>query len=675
MKQKLSWILEALFLILLLGITVLIYAPEQSKHILHIRMIQVTGKNKEKAIEQDSLIFVKTFKENEEPRNNTLISFRAERFGESVILTHMFVKSEVRNQETFYITQAPESSYYDTYETRHEDLIGAYLFHMKYMGRVYEFLQSGMGKVIYGAVMGFLLVSSLFLLVKSQRRDRKRRKALAVSQKPSQEGEHREPVATEPVLPAADADMDIQVNQLEQEILENINAGSVKKHSIPSYRIAGIRKALADDSDADDDEDLQEIHITQPSESTPQTGHEDHTELLDQLLEEEAGHEQQIIEAAAHAKKAHIASDVEETPPEMQMSQEATLHSDYEEEVQPSLAIKQAMKKIAGAKRCAEDTADELVKAKAGVSVVRQSAQSHPVYDTPRHAVPQVVVYPQDAPEDIAGLYNSNASKFEKKIPCVEQLHIQAVGVLEPMINSIRESACEQQPLQPALPKEKEVTVHTAPEPAADSTETIPNPKTFEKAEVQAEKAVPEDKALTPAHDAEDGPDSDLLEEVRREVQELLHGTQASKETQKSQEYPDFNRKYAVKEKTGEETAEKESNTKQEAIQPVDQADTAEGNEAKEEAGIVLKDLDFDCSKRFATLHGSVSNHLSVPVRYIKAEIELYDDFRNVIKSMKWYLCGREFLQPQETREFTYTAYEIYGVYDYHIRILSCKQK
>lgn len=673
MKQKLSWILEALFLILLLGITVLIYAPEQSEHILHIRMVQVTGKNKEKAIEQDSLIFVKTFQENEEPRNNTLISFRAERFGESVILTHMFVKSEVRNQETFYITQAPESSYYDTYETRHEDLIGAYLFHMKYMGRVYEFLQSGMGKVIYGAVMGFLLVSSLFLLVKSQRRDRKRRKALAVSQKPSQEGEHREPVTTEPALPAADADMDIQVNQLEQEILENINAGSVKKHSIPSYRIAGIRKALADESDAD--EDLQEILITQPSESTPQTGHEDHMELLDQLLEEEAGHEQQIIEAAAHAKETHITSDVEETPPEMQMSQEATLHSDHEEEVQPSLATKQAMKKIAGAQRCAEDTADELVKAKADVSVVRQSAQSHPVHDTPRHAVPQVVVYPQDTPEDIAGLYNSNASKFEKKIPCVEQLHIQAVGVLEPMINSIRESAREQQPIQPALPKEKEVTVHTVPEPVAHSTEAIPNPKTFEKAEVQAEKAVPEDKALTPAHDAEDGPDSDLLEEVRREVQELLHGTQASKETQKSQEYPDFNRKYAVKEKTGEETAEKESKTKQEAIQPVDQADTAEGNEAKEEAGIVLKDLDFDCSKRFATLHGSVSNHLSVPVRYIKAEIELYDDFRNVIKSMKWYLCGREFLQPQETREFTYTAYEIYGVYDYHIRILSCKQK
>ena len=154
MKQKLSWILEGFFLILLLLVTILIYVPKQSEHLLHIRMIQVTGKNKEKAIEQDSLIFVKTFKDNEEPKNNTLISFRAERFGELVILTHMFVKSEVRNQETFYITQAPDSSYYDTYETRHEDLVGSYLFHMKYMGRVYEFLQSSYGKITYAVVLG-----------------------------------------------------------------------------------------------------------------------------------------------------------------------------------------------------------------------------------------------------------------------------------------------------------------------------------------------------------------------------------------------------------------------------------------------------------------------------------------------------------------------------------------
>lgn len=183
MKQKLSWILEGFFLILLLLVTILIYVPEQSEHLLHIRMIQVTGKNKEKAIEQDSLIFVKTFKENEEPKNNTLISFRGERFGESVILTHMFVKSEVRNQETFYITQAPDSSYYDTYETRHEDLVGSYLFHMKYMGRVYEFLQSSYGKLTYAVVLGVCILSTMLLLIKGVLRERKGKAGIEVSAK------------------------------------------------------------------------------------------------------------------------------------------------------------------------------------------------------------------------------------------------------------------------------------------------------------------------------------------------------------------------------------------------------------------------------------------------------------------------------------------------------------
>lgn len=55
-------------------------------------------------------------------------------------------------------------------------------------------------------------------------------------------------------------------------------------------------------------------------------------------------------------------------------------------------------------------------------------------------------------------------------------------------------------------------------------------------------------------------------------------------------------------------------------------------------------------------------NHFPYPVHYIKAEIELYDDVHYVIKKMKWYLCSREFLQPGEAREFTYTAYEIFGV-------------
>ena len=74
--------------------------------------------------------------------------------------------------------------------------------------------------------------------------------------------------------------------------------------------------------------------------------------------------------------------------------------------------------------------------------------------------------------------------------------------------------------------------------------------------------------------------------------------------------------------------------------------------ETQEEQGILLKDMEFDCSSRFAVLTGRVINKTPVPVRYIKAEIELYDDFRNVIKTMKWYLCGRDFYSRKKQENF-----------------------
>lgn len=291
MKQKLSWILEGFFLILLLLVTILIYVPEQSEHLLHIRMIQVTGKNKEKAIEQDSLIFVKTFKENEEPKNNTLISFRAERFGESVILTHMFVKSEVRNQETFYITQAPDSSYYDTYETRHEDLVGSYLFHIKYMGRVYEFLQSSYGKITYAVVLGVCILSTMLLLIKGVLRERKGKAGIEVSAKknaldPDQRsvdekkedtrGQEVKPDAEKPLLKTPKEDISRQAKGTEdktakaeqQAAADSIlqEAGTASKQHIPKQtgkqrlrKRHALKTAPVEQRKAADDEELLPI--------------------------------------------------------------------------------------------------------------------------------------------------------------------------------------------------------------------------------------------------------------------------------------------------------------------------------------------------------------------------------------------------------------------------------
>lgn len=295
------------------------------------------------------------------------------------------------------------------------------------------------------------------------------------------------------------------------------------------------------------------------------------------------------------------------------------------------------------------------------------NSTQYPKYDTPEHRVSQVVVYPTDCPKDIEGLYNSDASKFEKNIPFSElQLHILKIDALEPIVNSIQPqdaptTVCDDSDVPQQISQEAEAEL-------IKPLEKEQHPDCGKEAveEVKADTATdsPQDHAAGGREPRSDV-DPELLEEVRREVQELLHGVKPPKEIEE-QEYPDFDRKYAVKSKADE---------KEKAEQPEQEEQKEELKEDTQEEELLLRNLTFDFSGRFAILHGEVVNHFPYPVHYIKAEIELYDDVHYVIKKMKWYLCSREFLQPGEAREFTYTAYEIFGVHDYHLRIISYKRK
>ncbi|MCR0513285.1 hypothetical protein MKC62_16425 [[Clostridium] innocuum] len=643
MKQKLSWILEGFFLILLLLVTILIYVPEQSEHLLHIRMIQVTGKNKEKAIEQDSLIFVKTFKENEEPKNNTLISFRAERFGESVILTHMFVKSEVRNQETFYITQAPDSSYYDTYETRHEDLVGSYLFHIKYMGRVYEFLQSSYGKITYAVVLGVCILSTMLLLIKGVLRERKGKAGIEVSAKknaldPDQRsvdekkevthGQEVKPDAEKPLLKTPKEDISRQAKGTEdktakakqQAAADSIlqAAGKASKQQIPKQtgkqrlrKRHAVKKALMEQRKAADDEELLPIVYKQKHQKP--------------------------------AGPTKIQQEIQEHP------DAEGKHVQRSENTQESL-----VQHTSSGKSKPEQTID----LREGGATFTQAAL--------QDILIAINTNEEESDQDTATASPAEAVKEKKEQYQPNehnQLHIQAIGILEPVVTSIQETLQGgQYPLVEENPVETE-------DPSSDPDEVM-----VENDEI-AEKEFHEEEQVTAndVYTADAGVDKELLEEVRKEVQELLHGVKAPQRVEaEQQEYPNFNRKYDINKSRQTDVQEEMPEPEEIEKSKVEEAPIVE---MQEEQGILLKDMEFDCSSRFAVLTGRVINKTPVPVQYIKAEIELYDDFRNVIKTMKWYLCGRDFLQPEETREFSYTAYEVYGVYDYKIRILNWKQK
>ena len=643
MKQKLSWILEGFFLILLLLVTILIYVPEQSEHLLHIRMIQVTGKNKEKAIEQDSLIFVKTFKDNEEPKNNTLISFRAERFGESVILTHMFVKSEVRNQETFYITQAPDSSYYDTYETRHEDLVGSYLFHMKYMGRVYEFLQSSYGKITYAVVLGVCILSTMLLLIKGVLRERKGKAGIEVSakknaldsdqrsvdeKKEDTRGQEVKPDAEKPLLKTPKEDISRQAKGTEdktakakqQAAADSIlqAAGKASKQQIPKQtgkqrlrKRHAVKKALMEQRKAADDEELLPIVYKQKHQKPAGP-----TKI------------QQEIQEHPDAEGKHVQRS--------ENTQESLVQHTSSGKSKPEQTIDL---REGGATFTQAELQDILI----AINTNEEESDQDTATASPAEAV-----------KEKKEQYQPNEHN---------QLHIQAIGILEPVVTSIQETLQGgQYPLVEENPVETE-------DPSSDPDEVM-----VENDEI-AEKEFHEEEQVTAndVYTADAGVDKELLEEVRKEVQELLHGVKAPQRVEaEQQEYPDFNRKYDINK--SRQTDVQEEMPEREEIEKT-RVEKALIVETQEEQGILLKDMEFDCSSRFAVLTGRVINKTPVPVRYIKAEIELYDDFRNVIKTMKWYLCGRDFLQPEETREFSYTAYEVYGVYDYKIRILNWKQK
>lgn len=643
MKQKLSSILEGFFLILLLLVTILIYVPEQSEHLLHIRMIQVTGKNKEKAIEQDSLIFVKTFKENEEPKNNTLINFRAERFGESVILTHMFVKSEVRNQETFYITQAPDSSYYDTYETRHEDLVGSYLFHIKYMGRVYEFLQSSYGKITYAVVLGVCILSTMLLLIKGVLRERKGKAGIEVSAKknapdPDQRSvdEKKEDTRGQEVKPDA-----------EKPLLKTPKEDISRQAKGTEDKTAKAEQQAAADSILQEAGTASKQHI--PKQTGKQRLRKRHALKTAPVEQRKAADDEELLPIVYKQKHQKPAGPTK-------IQQEIQEHPDAEgKHVQRS-----------------ENTQESLVQhTSSGKSKPEQTIDLREGGATFTQAELQDILIAINTNEEESDQDTATASPAEAVKEKKEQyqpnehnqLHIQAIGILEPVVTSIQETLQGgQYPLVEENPVETE-------DPSSDPDEVM-----VENDEI-AEKEFHEEEQVTAndVYTADAGVDKELLEEVRKEVQELLHGVKAPQRVEaEQQEYPDFNRKYDINKSRQTDVQEEMPEPEEIEKSKVEEAPIVE---MQEEQGILLKDMEFDCSSRFAVLTGRVINKTPVPVRYIKAEIELYDDFRNVIKTMKWYLCGRDFLQPEETREFSYTAYEVYGVYDYKIRILNWKQK
>ena len=77
---------------------------------------------------------------------NTIVTFQANRFGDDILLTHYFRETQIGNDgNLYYRTQAEGKDFYDNYETKRSDILGTYVYHIPFLGKVFLFLKSTFG--------------------------------------------------------------------------------------------------------------------------------------------------------------------------------------------------------------------------------------------------------------------------------------------------------------------------------------------------------------------------------------------------------------------------------------------------------------------------------------------------------------------------------------------------
>ena len=115
-----------------------------------------------------SLVLVKNKKDGEIPNlePQQIITFRAMSFGESLILTHHFHHTEKNeNGELIYRTNPEGQEDLDPYETKQEDILGTYLFHIPFVGKWILFLKSQYGRLTYMELFVLFLGDKLLSLL------------------------------------------------------------------------------------------------------------------------------------------------------------------------------------------------------------------------------------------------------------------------------------------------------------------------------------------------------------------------------------------------------------------------------------------------------------------------------------------------------------------------------
>lgn len=139
-----------------------IFFPDVHIEIFPYRFYNVLTNSMEPKIGTNSLVLVKTYDERVKIEKDDIIIFFANRFGEKMIIMHRFSHTEMNEGgETVYKTHPEKSETLDIYDTKKEDILGVYLWHIPYAGKFILFLKSAFGLLWICQIMVIFLIKEL----------------------------------------------------------------------------------------------------------------------------------------------------------------------------------------------------------------------------------------------------------------------------------------------------------------------------------------------------------------------------------------------------------------------------------------------------------------------------------------------------------------------------------
>ncbi|NME82607.1 signal peptidase I [Clostridium sp. SM-530-WT-3G] len=154
--------------LLIVFIALRIFIPRKMDNIVNYKFYTVLTNSMEPRIPTYSLVCVKNFKEDElvNLKPQQIITFHANRFGDPIIITHHFNKTERdKDGNIIYRTNAEGKTNLDVYETKRSDLIGTYVFHIPYVGKVPLFFKSKFVFIWLGELVIIFLINILIRLL------------------------------------------------------------------------------------------------------------------------------------------------------------------------------------------------------------------------------------------------------------------------------------------------------------------------------------------------------------------------------------------------------------------------------------------------------------------------------------------------------------------------------